>query len=520
MELYPHQVEGIKKMKDIENKSNGGILAFSPGLGKTLTMSIFARDKHTHKIPTLIVAPISILEIWKTEIINAYTKIPSSKSISEPKIIIYHGNKRKQKYNPEEYYDFIITSYSIIAKNEIRRNIERIILDEAHIIRNLFNKPGKSNKLLLNFRKKWCKYAWCVTATPFQNKCTDLASLAMFIDTYPYNDKTWWKYCNNTSIDFINEKILDWKDNFVIIKKKDGILSPPKITEIKLKQTLKEKEFCDMYKYYLEEEFAKWKYSHGIEKAKLQTYIIGLITKLMVYTNSIYCGEEKIKTKTILKECIKIKRVVNDTKNLVKKDKSKSVVIFSYYTSCLKILKSVFEENTDLDIYEFNGSHNTYERNNTIEKFKTSKSPRILLISLTAGGVGLTLLPCSTLILLEHNYNPMNELQAQDRIHRIGQKEKVNIYRYTVKNSIEEWVKGVKERKIASAKLIEFNGEIIMSNKDAKIKSSVNFSNDIKLLFEKSTGREKEREKERKKERKKDSEHLLPPKNVKIINIE
>ena len=104
----------------------------------------------------------------------------------------------------------------------------------------------------------------------------------------------------------------------------------------------------------------------------------------------------------------------------------------------------------------FNGSMNIKERNKVVDEFNVSNKPRVILVSLMAGGTGLSLHHgSSTVIISEPYYNPFIEQQAEERVHRIGQTEQVKVIRYVTKNSIETWMQSMKDKKTCIAG--EFN---------------------------------------------------------------
>jgi superfamily II DNA or RNA helicase len=130
-------------------------------------------------------------------------------------------------------------------------------------------------------------------------------------------------------------------------------------------------------------------------------------------------------------------------------DPTHSVVIFSQFTSYLSLLEKIITKDMiGVKVMKFTGSMSSEERNDVVKEFTTSTYPRVLLISLMAGGVGLNLLPCSTVFLSEPYYNPFLEKQAEERVHRLGQKNQVNVYRFSMKNSVETWINGLKQKKL------------------------------------------------------------------------
>ena len=109
-----------------------------------------------------------------------------------------------------------------------------------------------------------------------------------------------------------------------------------------------------------------------------------------------------------------------------------------------------------VDVYKFTGKMGQPQREQVVAEFNDSRRPRVMLISLHAGGVGLSLHHgSSTLFLCEPYYNPYVEAQAAERVHRIGQTEEVNVYRFSMDATVETWIRGLKQKKVQGASVLE-----------------------------------------------------------------
>ena len=126
------------------------------------------------------------------------------------------------------------------------------------------------------------------------------------------------------------------------------------------------------------------------------------------------------------------------------------IVIFSQFTLFLDLLHTVFKhEFPDRTIFTYDGRMSTSKRNKSVQDFNSRTDNRIMLISLQSGGVGLSLHHnASHVMLCEPYYNLSLEQQAEERVHRIGQKRQVEVFRFYANSSIDMWMKKMKERKI------------------------------------------------------------------------
>lgn len=430
--LFPHQQEAVNRMKDIEKKGNGGILAHEPGCGKTITMSWYMKE-NKGMLPNLVVCPVAMMHVWEREIKRVNED-------SSPKILIYHNNRSKSDFSS---YDYIITSYTIISKDELTDFLfHRIVLDEAHYIRNAIAKrnPCKMGLSVLLLKGN---YKWCLSGTPFNNRITDLASLAKFIGDEPYCHSDWW-----CGLD--NNLVKEWMEYYVLKKTKDDLIEKPIYHDVEVVYTKIERHFIDKLTLEAQDAFENWEIAEGKDKIGNQGHILASILRLRMATDSIFC-KKTVDTEMIVQVCSKVNTILDIINDRINVDPSKSIVVFTQFVSFIAILEQVLKEKTSYKIHKYTGDMSVSDRDRTIKNFTTDNTPRVLLISLMSGGVGLTLLPCSSVIISEPWYNPFVEKQAEERIHRIGQKNKVNIYRLHTKDSIEEWINGIKTVKLKQA---------------------------------------------------------------------
>ncbi|KAK5080232.1 hypothetical protein LTR05_008745 [Lithohypha guttulata] len=208
VQLLPHQAKGLAWMKNMEEGSNkGGILADDMGLGKTV-QAISLMLEHPppadeHK-PTLVITPVALLEQWKSEF-QKFLRISHL-----PSLITLHGQDARRPWSEVAEYDIVLTTYGTLA-SESRRwltslerlqfdpearqilkdefptlgegsTFHRIVLDEAHLIKNKNTKTAKAVCMLS------AKYRWCLTGTPMQNRVEEIYSLIKFCRMRPYDD--------------------------------------------------------------------------------------------------------------------------------------------------------------------------------------------------------------------------------------------------------------------------------------------------------------------------------------------
>lgn len=230
---------------------------------------------------------------------------------------------------------------------------------------------------------------------------------------------------------------------------KENILTPPIYHNIEVDPTRREVVLVETIRTEAQKKFENWKRAKGLTKIKLQGQILSLIQRLRIVSDSYYSGEKKFNVDDAVKENSKVNVMLETLDRKIWEDPTHSVVIFSQFTSYLDVLEKVIEKNmVGIVVMKFNGSMSSEERDEVVKDFTTAEHPRVLLVSLMAGGVGLNLMPCATIFLSEPYYNPFLEKQAEERVHRLGQKHQVNVYRFSMKNSVETWINKLKQMKM------------------------------------------------------------------------
>lgn len=525
--LLEHQKSAVHWMKMRENKSNlccvGGLLADEMGLGKTMDcIALIVSDEiHidtcTHTKLTLIVVPSSLLYQWKEEIITK-TNIP------ENCIALYHGTKKEKSIEAiqEGKVFIVLVSYDgLREENTLRKSVllghswHRVILDEAHRIRNQCNKTTKT-VLSLQSRRRWV-----VTGTPFNNSLSDLATLASFIKVPPYNATEWWNAHKNDT-----KAIQQWTQNYVLQRRKNILpMKPLKDTIVEINFTLQER---NLYKNIFHEMYRKYEvYHRSLHKNQFTavlTHILALRQicnhpllllgkewilqqKTIQTTECSHCKTKCTQKKIKLLECghgvcnqcssesslcnlctklsfwmkrngeyvcsSKIIAIVEYCKKILTETTEK-IVIFSQWTSFLDILEHFMKP---IEFCRYDGNVPVESRNSVIREFNQSASKRVLLCSLLCGCVGLNLQIASRVVMCDLWYNPYIEKQAIDRVNRIGQKNNVEVVHFIMKGSIEDSVRHVQNKKLL------LGDNVLFGNKSADSSSKKDDFVDIHAIF-------------------------------------
>ncbi len=442
--LRYYQKTGYKWLKTIDKYKFGGILADDMGLGKTIQMlSVIvdyvnkAKEIGKLKRASLVVCPSSLTLNWQNE---------AKKFTSELKTLVIQGtlNERKARIDEIDNYDLVITSYDLLKRDiEIYKKKDYkfrfIIADEAQYLKNSKTQNAKAVKQI----NADTKYA--LTGTPIENSLSELWSIFDFImPGYLFNYR---KFKNTYEIPIVKEndekateKLKMLIEPFVLRRNKNEVLTElPEKTVTVLNNEMKEEQ-QNIYLNYLaraKQEIAQEIEISGIENIHIQ--ILAALTRLRqicchpgLFIKDYKEGSSK------LEQCMEIiEEAVNG---------GHKILLFSGYTSMFEYIEK--ELNGRKIKYEkLTGATKVAERLKLVDKFNENPEIKVFLISLKAGGTGLNLIGADMVIHYDPWWNLSTENQATDRAYRIGQKNNVQVYKLITKNSIEEKIYELQQKK-------------------------------------------------------------------------
>jgi len=440
--LRKYQEEGVHWLERLRLMYLNGILADDMGLGKTL-QAIVSLTQHLGKVkkPALVVCPTSLLYNWKEECHKFNTDL---------KTLLIDGmpNQRKKLIKNLKDYDVVITSYSLLQKDidaYDKITFSYMILDEAQHIKNRGTRNAKSVKLVK------AEHRMILSGTPIENSLDELWSLfdflmPGFLGSY---DRFVEKYVRISgeeqmkNLQYLRKKVAP----FILRRMKVDVLDdlPPVSENVYHCQLTKVQR--ELYRSYAEsarDELVKLVERDGFDK--VQIHVLATLTRL----KQICCHPAIFaKEKPEMGDSAKYDMLVELLQTLI--EGQHKTVIFSQYTRMLQIMRDDFEQRGIRFSYLDGSSKN---RLDIVKEFNEDPNIPIFLVSLKAGGTGLNLVGADTVIHYDMWWNPAVESQATDRVHRIGQKESVSVYKLVTLGTIEEKIVEMQNRKKGIVKKI------------------------------------------------------------------
>lgn len=436
-ELRSYQQEGLNWMVCLHENKLGGCLADDMGLGKTLQTIAFlmylkAKTPKAKRKPSLVVAPTSLMFNWLAEIEKFAPKL---------KTLTYIGAKRKDLREKFPENDIILTTYGSLIKDiEFHKNQHYfyVILDESQAIKNPQSQRFKAARLLQ------CENRFALTGTPIENNTFDLYSQFNFLNPGIFGSVKNFRANFSDAIDKeqdaeTSQLLSRMIHPFILRRTKAQVATelPPK-TEgvIYCEMEKNQRKVYDEFKKHFRQKLLEQIESEGVNRS--QMYILQGLTKLRQICNSTALAD---KEKDYGNYSVKLDELVRHLKEKVNQHK---VLVFSQFVGMLQIVKNRLEKE-GIQFEYLDGQ--TRNREEKVNEFQNNADIRVFLISLKAGGTGLNLTEADYVYLIDPWWNPAVESQAIDRCYRIGQDKKVMAYRMICKDTIEEKIVLLQDRK-------------------------------------------------------------------------
>lgn len=442
--LRDYQIDGFHWLNFLTEVGWGGILADDMGLGKTvqtLALLQYAKERNEN-FKAIVVCPNTLLFNWVNEIKKFTTDIT---------YYIHHGRERmKLTANKHIKEHVFITTYGTL-RSDIRHiselKFDFIILDESQAIKNYQSKITKAACLLKGGTRL------CLTGTPLQNNTFDIYAQMNFLNPYMLGSVEYFHQEFSMPID----KMADAQQKmhlrkilypFILRRTKEQVapdLPPKQEMVIYCEMGDEQRKIYEIYRSMFREKVITEIDKQGLQRSSL-TILQGLM-KLRQICDSPSILKEKDEHE-LPNASTKLDEL---SREMVENISEHKVLIFSQFLGMLALLKERFKELGIIYEY-FDGSNTNKEREASVNRFQNDSTCRAFLISLKAGGVGLNLTSADYVYIVDPWWNPAVEEQAIDRVHRIGQKKNVFAYKMICRNTVEDKILQLQERKRSLAK--------------------------------------------------------------------
>lgn len=430
----------------------GGIMADDMGLGKTLqTIAFLATEYEKHGIPSLVVAPTSLIFNWQAEF---------EKFMPDMKIKVVHGQpeERRKILQTAGEYQVLITSYGLIRRDlpyYAEHTFDYCIIDEAQHIKNPNTAGAKAVKSVR------ANGYFALTGTPIENNLTELWSIFDFVmPGYLLNRAKFRRLYEIPIVRHQERNALESLQRqikpFVMRRLKKNVLKelPEKIeSRVVCELNEEQKRLYMAYAAQAQAEVRRLEAEKGLGKSHIE--ILSLITRLRqlcchpaMFIDDYDGGSGKLEALLELVESAL--------------QSGRRILIFSQFTSMLKMISKMLEK-MEVEHFYLDGSVSSVKRLDMTYAFNHGMRD-VFLISLKAGGTGLNLATADMVIHVDPWWNPAVENQATDRAHRIGQNKIVQVVKLVTRGTIEEKICRLQEKKQEMINAVVEDGEVMLSS--------------------------------------------------------
>lgn len=452
-ELRSYQQAGYNWFMFLQEYNFGGCLADDMGLGKTVqTLALLQHEKEKEElnqtITSLLILPTSLIYNWYNEAKRFTPKL---------KILLHTGYNREKDTNSFVNYDLVITTYGVVRSDqEFLKEcyFNYIILDESQ---NIKNHTSKSFQAIMKLKSR---YKLALSGTPVENSVSDLWSQMHFLNpgllgSHSFFQKEFVQPIEKKKDENKAARLQAIVKPFIMRRTKDQVASelPPKTEQVIYCQQTEEQQY--IY------ESTKSKYRNAFFEGELmqdgaasQIAVLQGLTQLRLMANHPVLADQDFEGTSGKFEaaCGMLEAVIAE--------KSKALV-FSQFVRHLQLFRNYLDKRKIPYAY-LDGT--TTDRMTQVELFKKNEDVQVFLISIKAGGVGLNLTEAEYVFILDPWWNPAVEQQAVDRTHRIGQTKNVFIYKFISKDTVEEKILFLQERKKSLASSLITTEESFMKS--------------------------------------------------------
>lgn len=430
--LRDYQKTGFKWLTALKSYGLGGILADDMGLGKTIqAITLFLSSPST--LPSIVVAPTSLIYNWEEEIHKFAPDI-------QTRVVVGTKTVRHALIQDIQDKEIIITSYGSLKRDLPTYDLrfEHCIIDEAQHIKN----PRSQNAQAVKSINAVHRFA--LTGTPIENTLTELWSIFDFIlpdylNSHEQFVKTYERPIIKDNDTDLLARLTQLIQPFILRRLKEDVLTelPPKIeTKVSVELNNHQKK---LYMAYVQQAKADVSAYKDLPDGQKNMKILSVLTRLRQL-----CCHPALFVSDYKHSSSKLELLLELIEESI--EGGHRVLVFSQFTSMLGLIKETLDKQ-NIDYFYLDGSVPPIKRQQMVHDFNTGIN-EVFLISLKAGGTGLNLTGADVVIHYDPWWNPAVENQATDRAYRIGQRNRVQVYKLITTGTIEEKIYKLQQRKM------------------------------------------------------------------------
>ncbi|MEU6074783.1 DEAD/DEAH box helicase [Micromonospora sp. NPDC047074] len=448
--LRPYQRRGLAWLAFLQSLGLGGVLADDMGLGKTVQLLALLAGDPPDAGPTLLVCPMSLVGNWQRE---------AARFTPELRVHVHHGAERARGAafgTAVHDADLVLTTYSVAARDAVDLagiDWHRVVVDEAQAIKNAATRQAEAVRALP------ARHRIAVTGTPVENRLADLWSIMQFANPGLLGPAATFKKAYAEPIERHGdaeaaERLRRITGPFVLrrLKTDSSIISDlPEKLEMEVLCNLTAEQ-ASLYQAVVDDMLARIESSDGIERRGL---VLAAMTRLKQVCNhpaqllrdgSALAGRsgKLARLEEILDEVLAV---------------GERALLFTQYAEFGGMLRGHLSARFGREVLFLHGGVGKADRDAMVTRFQSAQGPPIFVLSLKAGGTGLTLTEANHVVHVDRWWNPAVEDQATDRAFRIGQRRRVQVRKFVCAGTVEEKVAALIADKRSLAASVVGTGE-------------------------------------------------------------
>lgn len=438
--LYPYQEVGYGWLSRMSETAHGCVLGDEMGLGKTLQVICLLLDRASRGLtPSLVVAPVSLLENWRREI---------AKFAPSLRTLVHHGQTRSGNWHVMLDYDVVVISYgSAVTDRGMLHMVQwdTLVLDEAQYIKN----PDARRTLAVKSIPH--RFGIAVSGTPFENHIVDVWSILNFAEPELLGERPWFEQT--------------YPDDLIGASSLEPVVKPFILRRLvrDVAQDLPDRVDVPMPLVMLDGEAEGYEALRQKTLEEFDPSVAGLavLQRLRMFcTHPAVYDDESPAQADPFRTSAKYQRLCEILEDRFAS--GEKVLVFTSYTRMFEILSRDVPRRLSVPVYCINGATQPSLRQPIVDDFGRTEGAALLVLNPQAAGTGLNITSARTVVHYNLEWNPAKEDQASARAYRRGQRRTVFVYRLFYTGTVEETIleRMESKREISGSLIIGTQGEL------------------------------------------------------------